>query len=448
MTDWWSRSPEPIRVPSGGRIDGRASVPGSKSLTHRAYAVALLARRPTVLVGALDAEDTRLFERALEALGYDVARSGERVRVRPTGRVVERGEIFCGNAGTLFRFLVALLATVPGEWIVDGTPRLRERPVGPLVDALVPLGVEIDWIEEPGHAPLRLHGGSLAGGLTALDAGESSQYLSALLLAGQRAAAPIEIEVERLVSSPYVDLTIDLLLAQGGIVERPEEGLYRTEPAALVGGEIAIEPDLSAAAYPAAAAALSGGDILIERVRLDSRQADRRLLELLARMGAEVTVEPEGVRVAGGALAAVTADLSEFPDQVPTLAALAPFARGTTRIENVAHLRIKESDRLAAMASELRRAGAEVEELADGLVIPGVWAEAPPPADPVVVEPHDDHRIAMAMALVALRRPNLSISNPQCVAKSYPLFWRDLAHWLGADDDDEGKRRPNRASDP
>jgi len=446
MTDWWSSSTEPMRVPCGERVRGRATVPGSKSLTHRGYAVALLARRPTELVGALDADDTRLFASALEVLGFDVRREGERTRVAPTGRVVEHGEISCGNAGTLFRFLVALLATVPGEWVVDGTPRLRERPVEPLVDALVPLGVEIDWLDQPGHAPLRLHGGSLAGGLTALDAGESSQYLSALLLAGQRAAAPIEIEVERLVSSPYVDLTVDLLLAQGGVVERPEEGLYRTEPSALLGGEIAIEPDLSAAAYPAAAAALTGGEIVIERVRLDSRQADRRLLELLAAMGAEVGPAAGGVAVGGRGLRAVTADLSDFPDQVPTLAALAPFAHGTTRIENVAHLRLKESDRLAAMASELRRAGAEVEELADGLVIPGVWAEAPPPDEPVVVDPHDDHRIAMAMALVALRRPNLSISNPQCVAKSYPLFWRDLAHWLGADD--EGKRRPNRASDP
>lgn len=435
MTGWWSSSTEPVRVPSGGRVGGRARVPGSKSLTHRAYAVALLARRPVTLVRPLDAEDTRLFERALVTLGFAVRRGEDRIDVAPTGRRVDRGEIRCGNAGTLFRFLVALLATVPGEWTIDGTPRLRERPVGPLVDALIPLGVEIDWLEESGHAPLRLHGGSLAGGCTALDAGESSQYLSAILLAGQRAAAPIEIEVERLVSAPYVELTIDLILAQGGVVERPEAGVFRTEPSALAGGEIEIEPDLSAAAYPAAAAALAGGALEIEGVRLASRQADRRFLELLTRMGARLEPTTAGVRVTRGELVAVTADLSDFPDQVPTLAALAPFARGTTRIENVAHLRIKESDRLAAMAAELRGAGAEVEELADGLVIPGVWADAPPSDDPVVVDPHDDHRIAMAMALVALRRPNLSIANPQCVAKSYPLFWRDLAHWLGANDE-------------
>jgi len=413
-------------VRAGGVVRGRARVPPSKSLTHRGYAVALLARRPTVLLRPLDAEDTRLFQSALETLGFDVERAGERVRVAPSGRVVERGQLDCGNAGTLFRFLVALLATVPGEWVLDGVARLRERPVGPLVEALVPLGVEIDWLGAPGHAPLRIRGGTLTGGVTYLDAGESSQYLSALLLAGQRAAAPIEIEVERLVSAPYVDLTIDLILAQGGVVERPTGEIFRTRPSALAGGEIGIEADLSAAAYPAAAAALAGGEILLEGVRLDSRQGDRRLLELLARMGARVEPAPGGVRVARG------------DDQVPTLAALAPFARGTTRIANVAHLRLKESDRLAAMASELRRAGAEVDELADGLVIRGVWADAPPPAAPVVVDPHGDHRIAMAMALAGLRRPNLSISDPQCVAKSYPLFWRDLAHWLG--ESDEGKR--------
>ncbi len=435
MTGWWSSSVDPIPVPTGGRVSGRARVPASKSLTHRAYAVALLARRPTEVVRPLDAKDTRLFEAVLSALGFEVTHDQDRVRVVPSGRVVERAELDCGNAGTLFRFLVALLATVPGEWIVDGTARLRERPVGPLVEALVPLGAEIDPLGVPGHAPLRIQGGSLVGGLTALDAGESSQYLSALLLAGQRAAGPVEIEVARLVSAPYVDLTIDLILAQGGIVERPSLELYRTEPSALAGGVIEIEPDLSSAAYPAAAAAVAGGDITIEGVRLDSRQADRRCFELLGRMGALVEPVAGGVRVAGRELVAVEADLSDYPDQVPTVAALAPFARGTTRIENVAHLRIKESDRLAAMASELRRAGAEVEELADGLVIPGVWAESSPPEDPVVIDPHDDHRIAMAMALVALRRPNLCISNPQCVAKSYPLFWRDLAHWLGADDE-------------
>jgi len=243
---------------------------------------------------------------------------------------------------------------------------------------------------------------------------------------------PDEIEVAKLVSTPYVELTVELLRGHGGVAEEIEPGRWCTRPSALRGGTIRIEPDLSAAAYPAAAAALTGGAIDLDGVSLASLQGDRRFLELLARMGAEVARQPNGTRVVGAPLAAIDDDLSDIPDEVPTLAALAPFALGTTRIRNVAHLRVKESDRLAAMTAELRRAGAEVEELADGLVIPGLWAEREPPSAPVIVDPHGDHRIAMAMALVGLRRPNLAIADPGVVAKSWPEFWDELARWTGA----------------
>ena len=418
-----------------GVARGVARPPSSKSLTHRAYAIALLAGERVEVERPLDADDTRLFLATLEALGFTVERGWDRVAISRPPRVARRAELDCGNAGTLFRFLAALASTLPGEWRVDGTPRLRERPIGPLVGALRALGVVVDCPGEEGHAPLVVHGGTLAGGRVALDAGESSQYLSALLLAGQRAAGPIEIEVERLVSAPYVALTVDLLRAHGGVVEQPAPGLWRTRPSALRGGTIAIEPDLSAAAYPAAAAALTGGDILLEGVSLASKQGDRRLLDLLARMGAAVVQETGGVRVSARALRAIDDDLSDIPDQVPTVAALAPFARGTTQIRNVAHLRVKESDRLAAMASELRRAGAEVEELADGLVIPGLWCDREPPSSPVTIDPHGDHRIAMAMALVGLRRLNLSIADPQVVAKSWPEFWSELERWTAASEE-------------
>jgi 3-phosphoshikimate 1-carboxyvinyltransferase len=432
MTGSWWTSADRVAIPAGLRVAGRAPLPGSKSLTHRGCALALVARAPVELMGALDAEDTRLFFDVLRALGFEVERREDRVAIAPTGRAVPEAELAVGNAGTLFRFLVALVSTLPGVWTIDGVERLRERPIGPLADALADLGVEIDWLGRTGYAPLVVHGGTLIGGATWLDAGESSQYLSALLLAGQRAARAVEIEVPRLASAPYVDLTVDLLLAHGGTVERPSETLWRTEPSALSGGRIEIEPDLSAAAYPAAAAVLTGGEILLERVRLDSRQGDRRLVELLARMGARVEQEGDGVRVAAGAtLTAIDEDLSDIPDQVPTLAALAPFARGTTRIRNVAHLRLKESDRLAAMAAGLRRAGAEVEVLEDGLVIPGIWADGATPLRPVAIDPHEDHRIAMAMALVGLRRPNLSIDDPAVVEKSWPDFFAALASWTG-----------------
>jgi 3-phosphoshikimate 1-carboxyvinyltransferase len=430
MTAASSSSTEPPRrVPAGGVARGVVRPPGSKSLTQRAYLLALLSRGTTVVRHPLVADDTERALAALAAFGCEIARRDGEVTIRP-GPPPAGATIDCGASGTLFRFLVAAAAAIPGRWRLDGTPRLRERPVGPLVAALRELGVTIEC-ERDGFAPLTVVGGTLAGGSVRLDAGESSQYLSALLLAGQHAAGPIEIEVAALASAPYAELTIDAVRRAGGLVERAGEHRYLTQPSELSGGEVEIEPDLSAAAYPAAAAALTGGDVLLEGVSLASRQGDRRLLELLARMGADVTEEPAGVRVRGAGLDAVDDDLGDIPDQVPTLAALAPFARGTTRIRNVAHLRLKESDRLSAMASELRRAGAEVEELADGLVIPGVWAAAAPPSVPVTIDPHDDHRIAMALALVGLRRQNLAIRDPQVVAKSWPRFWDELERLVG-----------------
>jgi 3-phosphoshikimate 1-carboxyvinyltransferase len=439
MTGWWSSSteapPAPVSVPDGRRAAGAVRPPSSKSLTHRACAIAVLSREPIVIERPLDAEDTRLFVAALERLGFAVGRMPERIELAPPKAFPGEAVLHCGNAGTFFRFLIALAATIPSRIRIDGAPRLRERPAGPLVAALRALGVAIDEEGAAGCAPLVVHGGALDGGAVRLDAGESSQYLSALLLAGTRARSPLAIEVPRLASSPYVDLTIAMLERFGGRVDRPAPGRWVVHPARLAGGAVEIEADLSAAAYPAAAAALTGGTVEILGVSPESKQGDRRFLDLLRTMGAGVTWGAAAVVVRGATLAGIDADLSEMPDQVPTLAALAPFARGTTRISNVAHLRIKESDRLAAMTAELRRAGAAVEELADGLVIPGVWAEGGPPFElpsaPVTIDPHDDHRIAMAMALVGLRRPGLAIADPGCVGKSYPGFWRDLAALLG-----------------
>jgi len=361
-----------------GVVHGAIRPPSSKSLTHRACAIALLARERFEIVDPLRAEDTELFFAALETLGFEVARGAERVTIEP-GAAPRAGRIECGNAGTLFRFLTALTTTVPGRWELDGTPRLRERPVGPLVEALRALGASVECPRAEGFAPLTVEGGTLSGGAIALDAGASSQYLSALLLAGQGARGPIEIEVRELVSAPYVDLTVDLLREFGGVVERRGRPGFRTGPSRLRGGSYRVEADLSAAAYPAAAAALSGGEVVLESVSLASRQGDARLFALLGAMGAKVEERDGGVRIRGGALRALDVDAADIPDQVPTLAALAPFALGTTRITNVAHLRIKESDRLAAMAEELRRSGAQAEELPDGLVVPGRWAASEPP---------------------------------------------------------------------
>ena len=448
MTDSFCRSPEghgadrteeAREIPAGVRAEGRITPPSSKSFSHRYLTLAFLSGAPLTVEQPLDAEDIDLFFRALAAAGFQVRHSGDggghaQASIQP-GTPPPAATLYCGNAGTMARFLTAAATAVPGEWTVDGTPRLRERPVGPLVDAVRQLGGEVEYRGREGFLPVRLGGGSLRGGFARLDAGESSQYLSALLMAALAAPEPTELEVAALTSEPYVVITRRVIEAFGGRVEEVKNGRLRIEPGIEPPGRVRVEADYSAACYPAAAAALSGGDVHLVGLATDSPQGDRAFFALLEKMGAQLeafvgqsgTLVSRGWRVSGsGALTAVEADLSSMPDQVPTLAALAPFARGVTRITGVPHLRIKESDRLAAMARELARVGAEVEEKEDGLVIPGVWAEAEPPTEAVTTHSYDDHRIAMAMALVGLRRPGIRVGEPGVVAKSYPGFWEDL----------------------
>jgi 3-phosphoshikimate 1-carboxyvinyltransferase len=421
-----------LEIPAGVRVSGRVRIPPSKSVTHRYLNLAMLARRPLTVERPLFAEDTRLFLAALGALGFRVEEGPEEVRLDPAAPPAGEVEVFCGNAGTMLRFLVASLTAVPGRFRLDGVPRLRERPVGPLVESLRRLGARIEYLGRPGFVPLAIEGGSLGGGTTRLDAGESSQYLSALLMAALRAPAEVTVEVDALTSEPYVEVTLAAVAAFGGRIERMGERGYRIFPSPLQAGRVRVEGDASAACYPAAAAALTGGAVTLEGLSPDSRQGDRRFLDLLAGMGAEVGWSGGELTVRGtGVLRAVEADLAGMPDQVPTLAALAPFARGTTRIFNVAHLRIKESDRLEAMATELRKLGATVEEGPDSLTIPGLWADRQPPGEAVTVEPRGDHRIAMSLALAGLRRPGVSVASPGVVAKSYPDFWRDFDELTG-----------------
>lgn len=416
-------------IPAGVSVRGRVRVPPSKSVTQRYFNLALLSQRPATIERALDAEDTRAWLRAFRALGWSVGTADGTVELCP-GELPAGAEIHCGEGGTMLRFLVAALATLRGEWILDGSPRLRERPVGPLVDSVRDLGGSVDYLHREGFAPLRIRGDGLTAGRVTLDAGLSSQYLSALLMAGTKASGEVTISTPALVSAPYLDLTVDALARFGGSVTRPDERTWRVRPSALEGGCHRVEGDWSAAAYPAAAAALTGGRVELLDVDPSSRQGDRRFLDLLTRMGAGVERCDGGLAVTGAQLRSLEVNMADLPDQVPTLAALAPFALGTTRIEGVPHLRLKESDRLAAMAGELGRLGAEVEERRDGLIVAGLWAEREPPADRVLVATHGDHRVAMSLALVGLRRPGVVVENPEVVAKSYPSFWEDLGSLL------------------
>jgi 3-phosphoshikimate 1-carboxyvinyltransferase len=419
--------PDEIRIPAGRRVCGRLRVPASKSLTNRYLNLALLGRSPLVLEHPLLSEDTRLFLEALGRCGFRVEEEGERVHLEPGPPPAGEIEIFCGASGTMLRFLVATLAALPGLWRLDGVPRLRERPVRPLVDALRRLGTRIDYLQAEGYVPLRIEGGTLGAGATVLDAGESSQYLSALLMAALRAPGEVVVEVEALTSEPYVDVTLGVVEAFGGRIETVGPRTWRVIPSSLAAGHVEVEGDWSAAAYPAAAAALTGGEVTLAGLLPESRQGDRGFADLLREMGAEVGWTGREMTVRGWDLTGIEADLSAMPDQVPTLAALAPFARGATRIYNVAHLRIKESDRLEAMATELRKLGSSVDEGPDWLRIPGEWAEGAPHENEVRIDPRGDHRIAMSFALVGLRRPGVVITTPGVVAKSYPEFWRDLA---------------------
>ena len=413
-------------------ISGRLRVPSSKSLSHRWLNLALLSRRPMVVERPLVAEDIHLFLFALGHCGFRVERHGDDVHLQPVEPPSGEVEVFCGNAGTMLRFLVATFTVVPGIWRLDGVPRLRERPVRPLVDALRKLGAQIEYLDKEGYVPLRIEGGSLQAGTTLLDAGESSQYLSAILMAALRAPGEVTVEVSSLTSGPYVDVTLGVVEAAGGRIERLGEKLWRVYPSHLQADRVRVEGDWSAACYPAAAAALTGGRVVLEGLARNSRQGDRGFLDLLLKMGAEADWREDELEVRGtGRLVGVEADLSTMPDQVPTLAALGPFAEGETHIFNVAHLRIKESDRLEAMATELRKIGAEVDEGPDSLRIPGIWAHAAPPEGEVVIDPRGDHRIAMSLALAGLRRPGVVVSSPEVVSKSYPGFWKDLSSLLG-----------------
>lgn len=420
-------TPDEIRIPAGRRAHGRLRVPSSKSLTNRYLNLALLGRAPLVLEHPLLSEDTHLFLDALASCGFRVEEEGERVSLEPGPPPSTEVEIFCGASGTMLRFLVAALTAIPGRWRLDGIPRLRERPVRPLVDALRQLGARIDYLGAEGYIPLRIEGETLGAGSTVLDAGESSQYLSALLMAALRAPGEVTVEAEALTSEPYVDITLGVVEAFGGRIEAIGPRAWRVSPSPLAAGRVEVEGDWSAAAYPAAAAALTGGEVTLTGLLPTSHQGDRGFAGLLRQMGAEVSWNGGEMTVRGRDLVGIEADLSDLPDQVPTLAALAPFARGTTRIFNVAHLRIKESDRLEAMATGLRQLGAKVADGPDWLQIPGQWAAGALPDNEVRIDPRGDHRIAMSFALVGLRRPGVVVTAPHVVAKSYPGFWDDFA---------------------
>lgn len=413
--------------------DAVVPVPGSKSITNRALLLAALAVGPSELDGVLWADDTERMLDCLARLGValEADREGGRVRVEGAGGrwPAEHADLFAGNAGTVARFLAAAAALAPGRYRIDGTPRMRRRPIAPLLESLRDLGAEAVDEEGTGCPPVRV-AGPLLGGITRVDAALSSQFLSALLLALPLAPSDSRIDlIGSLPARPYVDMTVRMIAAYGAEPPVEEQGRWLVRGGqAYRGRRYSVEPDASSASYFLAAAALTGGRVTVPGVGSGSLQGDAAFVEVLRAMGCGVAQDETATTVEGpadGRLRAVDVDLNAMSDLTPTVAVLAPFADGPVRIRNVGHIRVQESDRLQALAAELGRLGVPVEETADGLTV------HPARPRPGRVRTYDDHRLAMAFSVLALRVPGLEIDDPGCAAKTFPDFYRRL-ELLGA----------------
>ncbi len=420
-------APDEIEItPLARPPDATLQVPGSKSITNRALLLAALARGQSVLNHALFSDDTRYMADGLRRLGLGVEADESAARIRVAGGggrwPVAEADLFAGNAGTAMRFLVAALCLGRGRYRVDGSPRMRERPIKDLVDALRQLGARVTCAPS-GCPPVTVESDGLQGGLAVLPGDRSSQFLSAVLQVAPYARRDVVITVPgTLIAQPYVDMTIALMAAFGVVVERDGYREFRIASGQTYRARrYTIEPDASSAHYFLAAAALTGGRVRIDGLGRGSIQGDVRFADVLAQMGATVTWADGSVEVRGPAqLDGIDVDLNALSDTAPTLAALAPFARAPVRIRNVAHVRWQESDRLTAVATELRRLGADVEELEDGLVV------RPSVLRPGVVQTYDDHRLAMSFALIGLRAGGIRIAHPGCVAKTFPDYFARL----------------------
>jgi 3-phosphoshikimate 1-carboxyvinyltransferase len=412
--------PRPIR-PARHGLDVTVHVPGSKSVSNRAFLLAALADGVSTLEGVPAAGDTLAFAGGLRALGFAIAQDeAGSWRLRgAAGRIpAAEAAVDCAEAGTAARFLLAACAAGEGRYHFDAAPQLRRRPLEPLLDALRAQGAAT---EPPaaGRLPLTLEARGLAGGRLRLHGDTSSQFVSALLMAAPAGRAPLELDVEGLVSRPYVDMTVTMMAHFGVAAERDGHAFFRVAPAAYASRTYAIEPDASTASYFFAAAAVTGGRVHVRGLRRDGcLQGDVRFLDVLEAMGCAVRDAGDGTTVAGPpALQGLAVDMGDIPDTFMTLAAIAPFATSPVTITGIGNVRVKESDRIAAMEVNLRELGVRTESGPDFLrVLPGAPVGTR-------IDPHGDHRIAMAFAVLGLRVPGVVIDDPDCVAKTCPGFF-------------------------
>jgi 3-phosphoshikimate 1-carboxyvinyltransferase len=415
-----------IEIRPTGPLRATIRPPGSKSITNRALVCAALADGESLLTGALDSEDTRVMIAALVQIGISVIHEPVASRIRLSGRGgrLPTGEanLYVANSGTTARFLTSMLSLGCGTYRLDGTARMRQRPIEDLLAALRQLGVDASAESVGGCPPVVIRGRGLRGGRAVVAGDISSQFLSGLLLASPYADADVELVVEGdLVSRPYIDMTLAVMESFGVLVR--SEGSSRfiiAAPQHYHAKHYAVEPDASAASYFFAAAAITQGEVTVEGLSRDSLQGDVAFCDCLQSMGCEVRDAADHITVAGRPLHGIDVNMNAISDTVQTLGAAALFAQGPTTIRGVAHIRHKETDRIHAMAVELRKLGAEVEERSDGLTI------TPRKLRGAEIDTYDDHRMAMSMALVGLAVPGVAIKDPGCTAKTYPQFFRDL----------------------
>lgn len=409
---WYEVRPRRIR-------DAAVRPPGSKSITNRALAAAALAEGESLIAGALRSDDTEAMAGCLRRMGVHIEDAPDGgLRVRSTGRLRGGGRLDARASGTTARFITAAACLADGPVVIDGAPRMRERPIGELVDALRSLGAGVDAARGGRYPPVRTAGGGLAGGRAAVDGSRSSQFISAVLLSAPRAGRTVTLDLGGdLASRPYLDTTLEVMAAFGA----GARWLDRRTIEAAAGGyrpaSFTVEADASAAVYPWTAAAVTGASVTVTGIDPASTQADMAALGVLERMGCGVRAGAGGITVDGAPLGGVEADLRDCPDASLGLAVAAAFASGPSRFTGLANLRIKETDRLAALENELNRMGARASAGGDWIAV------RPGPLRPARIRTYDDHRMAMSFAVAGLVQPGILIEDPGCTAKTWPGFF-------------------------
>jgi len=416
-------------------VVGTVVVPGSKSITNRALPIAALARGESILTGALFSDDTRYMAAALNQLGIRVVSDPDAQSFTVSGCdgviPADSAELFLGNSGTSVRFLAAMVALGQGKFVLDGVPRMRERPIAPLLGALVELGVSTKSLMNEGYPPIEINANGIPGSRVRMAGDKSSQYFTGLLMAAPYAAEGMTIQVDgELVSQPYIDITADVMAAFGVDAEIDEDYReFRVAPGQRYEAQVYhIEPDASNASYFFAAAAITGGEVRVEGLGIESLQGDLDFVYVLEAMGATIDVRDNETIVRGpadGVLRGGDFDMTEISDTAQSLAAIAPFADSPVTIRGVAHNRIKETDRIANVAIELRKLGQEVDEFEDGMTI------HPAPVTPAEIETYDDHRMAMSFGVTGLRATGVRILDPGCTAKTFPDYFDRLIELTG-----------------